>query len=220
MLFQAWLSLLLLFHQQNHVYADTGTDIIRRKRNTHRSCLNAAATVPGRSCRGQMDSLLHPHTHTQFLQDFFETGPFVLRRGRPDLVEGLLSLNEVLDIIDYGRSTEDPTQRIAYGTDWKMVKQVERGGEMWTGMLPKSEATTADDVQKAFHKYGFSIVMNKVQAHSQAVRYVSSLLEDLLGWRVSVNMYVSPPASQGFEVHIDWMDGIILQVGRGIGTGV
>lgn len=119
---------------------------------------------------------------------------------------------EILDIIENGKSVDDPGQKIKYGSEWKLLKRIKKGDSYWTGVLPADKVTGAGTALQAFHKYGFSLVMNKVQAHSRGVYRVARLLEDLLGWRISVNMYLSPAESQGFEVHIDWMDGLILQV--------
>lgn len=119
---------------------------------------------------------------------------------------------EILDIVELGRSTENPEYRIKYGPEWKLLKQVERADGFWTGVLPADKVKGALTVQQAFYKHGFSLVMNKVQAHSVGVNRMARLLEDVLGWRISINLYLSPADSQGFEVHMDWMDGIIMQV--------
>lgn len=121
-------------------------------------------------------------------------------------------LLEVLGIVESGKSTADPEEKIAYGSEWKLLKRVQRGDSFWTGVLPADRVSGAGTVQQALLQHGFSLVMNKLQAHSPGVHRLAHLLEDLLGWRISVNLYLSPAESQGFEVHIDWMDGFILQV--------
>jgi hypothetical protein len=60
---------------------------------------------------------------------------------------------------------------------------------------------------------GFTVIMNGVQSSMPNVYQSAWQLETALGWHVNVNLYISPPGgSQGFEAHLDWMDGFIFQV--------
>lgn len=51
------------------------------------------------------------------------------------------------------------------------------------------------------------MVINRLQQRCRGVVDVVRELEDVLGHLVNANTYMTPPGSQGFEVHFDWMDG-------------
>lgn len=63
------------------------------------------------------------------------------------------------------------------------------------------------EVNAAFNRGGFSVVINRLQRRWRALSEISLALEDVLGHPVNANLYMTPPNSQGFEAHFDWMDG-------------
>lgn len=63
------------------------------------------------------------------------------------------------------------------------------------------------EARRAFQRGGFSVVINRLQRRWRGVSRVSLALEDVLGHPVNANLYMTPPESQGFEAHFDWMDG-------------
>ncbi|CAN0584525.1 unnamed protein product, partial [Ectocarpus sp. 12 AP-2014] len=69
-----------------------------------------------------------------------------------------------------------------------------------------------EEARKAFHRGGFSVVINRLQRRWRGVLRASRALEDVLGQPVNANLYMTPPQSQGFEAHFDWMDGIVVQL--------
>ena len=119
--------------------------------------------------------------------------------------------------------------------DWKIIKRVfvHADGEFWTAGLPpratkRSEALVAEggggvgsegrvvslaEARAAFQKGGFSVVINRLQRRWRGVAEVALALEDVLGHPVNANLYMTPPGSQGFEAHFDWMDGGYHTVG-------
>eukprot|EP00903_Cladosiphon_okamuranus_P011091 g10467.t1 len=68
------------------------------------------------------------------------------------------------------------------------------------------------EARRAFQRGGFSLVINRLQRRWRGVSKVSLALEDVLGHPVNANLYMTPPKSQGFEAHFDWMDGIVVQL--------
>lgn len=113
---------------------------------------------------------------------------------------------------------------------------VEADGEFWTAALPPSNAppsnghhqsalealqlagasegesgagraVSLEETRSAFLRGGFSVVINRLQRRWREVSEVSLALEDVLGQPVNANLYMTPPNSQGFEAHFDWMDG-------------
>lgn len=105
------------------------------------------------------------------------------------------------------------------GTDWNIIKRifVPADGEFWTAALPPSKVERSggggnkvislEETRAAFQRGGFSIVINRLQRRWRSVSEISLALEDALGHPVNANLYMTPPGSQGFEAHFDWMDG-------------
>lgn len=103
--------------------------------------------------------------------------------------------------------------------DLVVVKKI-RGedGEWWSGRLPdlfnlEDAGATADKALDAFYKGGFTIVLNRVNYRHPSVAAISEVVaEDMFGFRANCNLYASPPSSQGFEAHMDWMESFVLQL--------
>jgi ribosomal protein L16 Arg81 hydroxylase len=151
------------------------------------------------------NSLVHPKTLSEFLRGYFEQAPLVLLRKKANFYAPMISLNEIAPILD--------AANITYGKDWKLVKGVMKDGNLWTGVLPVQELKYSPSVTAmgAIRK-GFSLIINRIQRHSLKLHQVARMLEDALGLVVNINLYMSPAKSQGFEVHFDWMDGLIVQI--------
>ncbi len=49
-------------------------------------------------------------------------------------------------------------------------------------------------------------------SHIPCVCSLAHEIEDQIGLSVQVNMYLTPPGAQGFEVHWDVMETVVLQV--------
>jgi hypothetical protein len=108
--------------------------------------------------------------------------------------------------------------------DIKAVKMV-RGpdGEWWSGSwqqlspltgkpIPMEQQTmSVADMHTQYNK-GFTVLINKLDLRVQAVANVCSSLESWLGIHTNANLYFTPPYSQGFESHWDWMEAVIMQV--------
>jgi len=122
--------------------------------------------------------------------------------------------------------------------EWKVVKRItmKETGEEWSGTMPvrigdgkllaKSGLSAMknqkrkgvfkkaylDTAHKAFHKDGFSIIINSLDTKWMAMEKLATNFEDYFGHRTSINLYLTPPNAQAFEVHYDWMDTYILQI--------
>jgi hypothetical protein len=175
------------------------------------ACIAEQALPVRASSLEAANRLIHPQTIDGLLREYFEKQPIVIRRRNAKFYSSLMTLADVLSIIEHGRSDSDPEKPIQYGSEWKLIRRVMRDGKWWTGQLPGGNVT-ARIAQTAFYRHGFSLVINSVQNRLLSVYNAARSLEDALGWRVNVNMYMSPTRSQGFEVHVDWMDGVVVQV--------
>ena len=94
-----------------------------------------------------------------------------------------------------------------------MVKRVWRDGRFWAGAYPALEhVRVTSQLCRRLWSSGFTLVVNGANYHWERVRELAEALMIDLGHPINVNLYFTPPDSQGFEAHFDWMDSIVLQV--------
>jgi hypothetical protein len=145
---------------------------------------------------------------------YFQKKPVTAQRPKLPFYYGqLISFNDLEYALENGFKSGSPTEPIQYGVDWKLAKRVMKDGEYWTGLFQHNSSTlpVAAAIQ-AVMKHSYTLILNRAQSVLPNVNQAAWAIEDALGWAVSVNIYVTPPGgSQGFEAHIDWMDGFILQ---------
>ena len=160
--------------------------------------------------------LLHPMGLSAFLQGRFEGDPFLMRRGA-DFHHFLPSADDLDELLltafgstPLGKGPTEDTVLEGQGKRWKLVRRVHRAGA-WRVVSFRNASVTLGRVHDLFLR-GFSLVVNRAQLSSPSIRQVTHSLTQCLGLRVSGNLYLTPPNSTAFEAHMDWMDGLVLQV--------
>ena len=102
------------------------------------------------------------------------------------------------------------------GEQWKLIKRViQEDGEYWTSTF-KNSSLTYKYVMGAIYQGGYSLYViglhNILKKMETLANYIQSILPDQK-YRVGINLYLTPQGeNQAFEVHMDYMDGLILQV--------
>lgn len=95
--------------------------------------------------------------------------------------------------------------------DFQLVKRVKgKDGEWWSGSVPASEMSAPEVV--AWLRKGFTLIFNSVDCRFPKLAHLAEGLENELGFVVQMNAYLSPRNSQGFEVHWDPMETLVLQL--------
>eukprot|EP00602_Paraphysomonas_sp_CaronLab_P008666 CAMPEP_0185036184 /NCGR_PEP_ID=MMETSP1103-20130426/28759_1 /TAXON_ID=36769 /ORGANISM="Paraphysomonas bandaiensis, Strain Caron Lab Isolate" /LENGTH=672 /DNA_ID=CAMNT_0027573617 /DNA_START=42 /DNA_END=2060 /DNA_ORIENTATION=+ len=179
------------------------------------SCIDHHVLTPSNQSLQFLESILSPIPIHDFITNYLNNKPVTAKRPNLPYYYGpLLSFDDVEVAIEKGHKSSSPNERIQYNIDWKLAKRVKRDGEWWTGVFanPDNRLSLASALQ-AVNKHGYTIIMNRAQSTLPNVFQAALRLEEALGWLVNVNLYVSPPGgAQGFEAHIDWMDGFIFQI--------
>jgi hypothetical protein len=140
------------------------------------------------------ESLLQPIAYEKFLVDVLQKQPAVARRRNAGFYGALLEIDDIDTLLRKGKQLNNPNLSIAYGKDWKLVKRTARKGELWTGVFNKSDVTI-DEAQEAFNNGGFSLIVHGVQGLWGNVYRTAWYIEAALGWRVNVNLYMTPQDS-------------------------
>ena len=138
-----------------------------------------------------LEKLLQPVAFEVFLVDILQKQPAVARRYNPDFYGSFFSVDNIDTILKEGRQLDNPDNIIEYGSNWKLVKRADRNGEFWTGVYSKPNVTV-EEAHDAYAMGGFSLIINSVQNLWPGVYKTAWNLEAALGWRVNVNLYMTP----------------------------
>lgn len=139
------------------------------------------------------NALISPTTTEQFFSEHWESKPLLISRGRPNYYSPLLTGSD----IDYMLS-------VASSLD-----QVELLGS--TKTLNKAERKMASAYYRAYRE-GASLRIKGVNRLWKPIWTLCVQMQELFGFRVSANLYISPANSHGLDRHYDLHDTIVLQV--------
>mmetsp|Transcript_4369 Transcript_4369/g.9984 ORF Transcript_4369/g.9984 Transcript_4369/m.9984 type:complete len:504 (+) Transcript_4369:116-1627(+) len=149
----------------------------------------------------------------------WEGQPQAVKRHDPKYFEKILDMPDIQKTLDAcvavnGTTGQEPMWNAAgtKGSDFRLVKRT-RGpdGEWWSGGVP-GDTLNASVIRDYVQKKGFTLVLNHLDFRVDGVANMARSLEKQTGIAVQANLYLTPPASQGFEVHWDPMETIVLQV--------
>lgn len=141
------------------------------------------------------NALISPTTPDQFFSEHWEAKPLLISRGQSDYYSSLLAGSD----IDYMLS-------VASSLDGD---QVELLGV--TKPLTKSERKMASAFYRAYRE-GASLRIRAVNRLWKPIWTLCVRLQELFGFRVSANLYVSPANSHGLDRHYDLHDTMVLQI--------
>ena len=99
--------------------------------------------------------------------------------------------------------------------DWKLTKRVSlRNGSASTAqILPSDIKGGLPFVHDMFLREGYSLVINGLDAAWPSVGAAATTMSLLLpNYYVKVNAYLTPPGTQAFATHYDYMDSFVLQL--------
>lgn len=157
-----------------------------------------------------LDHLLAPVTPDELLETYWERRMLHLERRDPSWYRGLVSREDVDHILATGKDHPDFT--VALIQNGVIVHQdgdhVRRFGH---GDALKVEQLDAQSLY-AHHAAGATIRIYRLERHLTPVWALAADLEARLSSDVSVNLYMTPPGSQGFRVHQDLHDVLVLQI--------
>ena len=157
-----------------------------------------------------LDRLLAPVSASDFTNTYWESRMLHLERGEPGYYRDLLGLADVDRVLATGK--DHPEFTVALIQDGVIVHQdgdhVRRFGH---GDALRVERLDTQSIY-AHHAAGATIRVYRLERHLTPVWSLAADLERQLSAEVSVNLYLTPPGSQGFRVHQDLHDVLVLQV--------
>ena len=178
--------------------------------------------------KGFMDSIFfYPFDYEYFLERIFGISVVHLKADRnttdahyTDIINfNFEDILEVFRSMAVNESTSIKNLVIeGHGEEWKLIKRVvQEDGEYWTASF-KNSSLSYNYAMGSIYEGGYSLYImalhNKLKKMEILANYIQSKLpHQETEYLVGINMYLTPQGEkQAFEVHMDYMDGLILQV--------
>ena len=151
---------------------------------------------------------LGPVALDSFLEDYWEQEPLVVERSEPGRFDSILSREDAESIVTSTAVRAPAFRLVREGAQIPLDSYTE--DIPWR---PGSLTRTArvDEVARLFEA-GASIVLQALHIHWHPAALYCRALEAALGCPVQANAYYTPDSAQGFAVHHDTHDVLILQV--------
>lgn len=153
--------------------------------------------------------IIFPYTKAKFVSNFWEKRfCHISNRENPDLS------NFLKELFSY-----DEADRILTNDHGKFHESIRVCKDGIT--IPQENLYDSDrygnanyDIEKILTQYhnGATVILNRVHLDSKLLKDLCNNLSICLSSRVSANTYLTPPNSNGFHVHADLHDVILLQI--------
>lgn len=145
------------------------------------------------SSNTSLEHLLAPVSSEEFFARHWEQRPLVVARGDAGRYAGLLDASDLEHVI---------TSACEQGAKVELLGDPEGAAV--------AQAESASVVFKAFRR-GATVRVYGVQRLVKPLRTLCRELEQLFGFPVNANLYCTPAASQGAQLHYDTHDVLVLQ---------
>jgi|SRR5579884_41213 len=155
--------------------------------------------------------LLAPHSIEEFAEKYYERAPLYIPRNEPHRYDRYFTLEEYERVL-YGsivRAKDLGMVKNGVGARIETYAQ-ESSGDKRT-KAPVYDLIDSDRVSALFGG-GCSLVLDRVGTMSPPLARLIRELEVVFGHRVNANVYLTPPGNQGFAIHYDTHDTIIIQI--------
>ena len=156
-----------------------------------------------------LDWMLRPCTTHQFIKQHLDQRPLhISRHKHQHYFDGLLTKADIQQLLN--------SQQLQYGTNVDVTSYTngQRTNLNFNGSESTDQLETADasTVLRRFNKESCSVRVLHPQRWVEPVYKLLSMLEDEMRSPVGCNAYLTPPSSQGFAPHWDYIDAFVLQV--------
>lgn len=147
-----------------------------------------------------------PDDPAEFLSQCWERRPHLINRGVPTYFDLLFSLKDLDHIIAYS-GLRYPAYRVV------MNQRTLRPTETMPGKTPHRQITSAV-MSRIYDSYaaGATLLLQGLEKRWSSLAAYSADLASTMAMPIQVNAYLTPPASQGFPVHYDTHDVLLLQI--------
>lgn len=155
---------------------------------------------------GIIANLIAPLSQEVFFHRFWEQGPCLVKNCDASRFEALLSISEIDQLLASG-GLRYPAYRIV--RDFKTEVPLEMQSKQ-----AASRRTTACILQKVADSYsaGATILLQSLERRWPPLIALSNAMRDTMKFAIQANAYLTPPNAQGFPIHYDSHDVLLLQI--------
>jgi ribosomal protein L16 Arg81 hydroxylase len=144
-----------------------------------------------------------------FFDEYWEKQPLHVSRGDHRFYAGLLSSDDIEEIIAFTRPkfvdpsafTEEPPRAKTFVQGWLADRQIQDA----------CRYPTIDEVRRAYER-GKTVIIMTMQQRWRPVAALCRNLESVFHCPVHANMYLTPEGAQGFDAHFDTHEVFVLQL--------
>ena len=156
-----------------------------------------------------IETIIGPTSLASFMDVHWDDAPLVIQGRNPELYEGLLAIEE-LDQLVHSSGLRYPTFRLV-----REGKEIPTS-EYTVGPLEWGTGTVSGfidlDSTRDLMRRGCTLVMESCQRLHRPIAELSRLFEHTFQCPSPVNLYVTPPRTQGFQPHFDVQNVFVLQL--------
>lgn len=170
----------------------------------------ALDVAPAADWRRWLECALSPMGMEEFFQDYLERQPLHLDRRGATHYAGLFSLAEMEALLFRGGAMLSARNMMVVRTPPADTAVNRHATEKLP--VPDGAGESLPAWLRSVYAEGWSIMLMRVEQHSEAVARLAQAARLMFNAEASVNAYLSPPRAQGFSAHYDSHDTFILQV--------
>lgn len=168
----------------------------------------------GHDRRDPLSLLLSPHTQSEFLARYFEKEPLHVARNIEEYFAAAYDIGEVESSLVVGGLEHDKFAVVKSGTTQIQTEQltIERRAPRarHTGRQPR--LVLDPRAVLSFFDRGYTLVIKDASAFSPRLQKFVNRLQQQMGFYTQTNVYFTPPKAQGFDVHYDTHDTMVMQI--------
>lgn len=158
--------------------------------------------------------LLAPSSPSEFLERYFEKEPLHIGRGDPKYFREVYDVGEIESSLIVGGNDHDKFVLIKHGVGQVSVEDmtIERRHTRarHTGRTPK--LVLDPRVVVSYFDRGYTLVIKDASLFSPRLQKFVNRVQQRLGFYIQTNVYFTPPKAQGFDVHHDTHDTLVMQI--------
>ncbi|HEY8313070.1 MAG TPA: cupin domain-containing protein [Candidatus Baltobacteraceae bacterium] len=164
------------------------------------------------NAQGTAAWLLQPHSIDAFASAHYERAPLYIPRNDARYYSEYFDIDELQRVLYDGEVPAESISVAKEGIAARPESYIRKSGRINESKKVNRVEVIDPDRVSALFAHGCSIVLDRVQTYSPGVNRLCRGLESFFRHRVSANLYLTPADSQGFAVHYDTHDTLLLQI--------